>query len=238
LAAAPPDPRAVRAAVANVAWCDTVCRAHGTSGSVAHGLWLAGGQPPPFYPDVVTLAPGLEAAVVAQEVPRREGASVKDSFGDVDLAGHGFAVLFEAEWVWLEGTTPDVGASPAPGATVAAGATWAEVVDEAALEAWSVSSGQPGTFPPDLLADPSVRFLTARADGEVVGRAALCLGAGVVGVSNVWSGGPGAWDTLGAATSRLFPGRPLAGYEQGADLAEAVAAGFVPVGRVRVWVRR
>ena len=83
-----------------------------------------------------------------------------------------------------------------------------------------------------------MRFLTARADGAVVGRAALCLGAGVVGVGNVWSGGPGVWETLSAAASRLFPGRPLSGYEQGADLAEAVAAGFAPVGRLRVWVRR
>jgi hypothetical protein len=115
---------------------------------------------------------------------------------------------------------------------------WSEVVDEAALDEWAVASGQGGTFPPALLTDPAVRFLTARASGEVVGRAALCLGAGVVGVSNIWSSGPGVLDTLGAVTSRWFPGRPLAGYEQDADLAEAVAAGFVPVGRLRVWVRR
>jgi hypothetical protein len=235
----------VRAAAANVAWCETVCRAHGIPGSVGRGVWLAGGRPPPFYPDVVTLAPGLEPAAVARAVPRREGASVKDSFGDVDLTGHGFTVLFEAEWVWLEGAAPGAGPSQAvPGPHQSAesspgeGPVWTGVVDEGALEDWSVASGQAGTFPPALLADPAVRFLTARADGDVVGRAALCLGAGVVGVSNVWSGGPGLWETLGAVTSRLFPGRPLAGYERGADLAEAVAAGFVPVGPLRVWVRR
>jgi hypothetical protein len=203
-------------------------------------MWLAGGRPPPFFPDVVTLAPGLEAAAVAEAVPRREGASVKDSFGDVDLGGHGFAVLFEAEWVWFEGAAPGVGSTPAgsPGEGHGEGPEWAEVVDEAALEDWAVASGQAGTFPPALLTDPSVRFLTARGAGEVVGRAALCLGAGVVGASNVWSGGPGVWETLGGAASRLFPGRPVAGYERGADLAEAVAAGFVPAGRLRVWVRR
>ena len=227
-----PDPRAVRAAAANVAWCETVCRGHGIPGSVTHGLWLAGGLPPPFFPDVVTSSPGLEASAVAEAVPRRDGASVKDSFGDVELGGQGFEVLFEAEWLWLEAATPAAGSPPA-GAT-----TWVEVVDQAALEEWAVASGQRGTFPPALLADPAVRFLTARAPGEVVGRAALCLGAGVVGVSNVWSGGSGVWDTVGGAASRLFPGRPLAGYERGADLAEAVAAGFVPVGRLRVWVRR
>ena len=228
-----PDPRVVRAAAANVAWCDMVCRVHGIPGSVAHGLWLAGGSPPPFHPDVVTLAPGLSAAAVAQVVPRREGASVKDSFGDVDLAGHGFTVLFEAEWIWLEAAA--LGSSArSPGE----GPEWEGADDATALEHWAEASGQAGTFPPVLLADPTVRFLTARADGEVVGRAALCLGAGVVGVGNVWTCGPGVWETLGAVASRLFPGRPLAGYEHGADLAEAVAAGFVPVGRLRVWVRR
>jgi hypothetical protein len=195
-------------------------------------MWLAGGQPPPFHPDVVTLTPGLEAATVARAVPRREGASVKDSFGDIDLVGHGFAVLFEAEWVWCGGGAPAVGSAPGEGPV------WAEVADEQALEAWAVESGQAGTCPPALLSDSGVRFLDARADGDVVGRAALCLGAGVVGVSNVWSGGPGVWETLRATSSRLFPGRPLAGYERGADLAEAVAAGFVPVGHLRIWVHR
>lgn len=234
-----PDPRVVRAAAANVAWCDMVCRAHGIPGSVVHGLWRAGGQPPPFHPDVVTLVPGQPAAAVAQVVPRREGASVKDSYGDLDLAGHGFAVLFEAEWIWLEAVAPgSSGRSPGPARGRGEGPEWEEAADATALERWAVASGQAGTFPPVLLADPAVRFLTARADGEVVGRAALGLGAGVVGVGNVWSGGPGVWETLGAVGSRLYPGRPLAGYEHGADLAEAVAAGFVPVGRLRVWVRR
>ncbi|MFC6242876.1 hypothetical protein ACFP55_15910 [Knoellia sp. GCM10027112] len=243
MADALPDPRAVRAAVANVAWCESVCRGHGIPGSVTHGMWLAGGRPPPFFPDVVTLAPGLEAAAVAEAVPRRDGASVKDSFGDVDLGGHGLAVLFEAEWVWHEAAPPGGESSPAEGSLPAGSSpaespAWAEVVDEAALEEWAAASSQAGTFPPALLADPSVRFITARGAGEVVGRAALCLGAGVVGVSNVWAGGSGVWETLGGAASRLFPGRPVGGYERGADLAEAVAAGFVPVGRLRVWVRR
>jgi hypothetical protein len=217
---------------------------HGIPGSVAHGVWLAGGRPPPFHPDVVTLRPGIAAADVARAVPRREGASVKDSFGDVDLGGLGFGVLFEAEWIWLEAGSPTAptGVSTPTTPTGVSGAavtgpTWAEVADAAALGEWAAGSGQSGTFLPALLSDPAVRFLTAHAHGEVVGRAALCLGAGAVGVSNVWSGGPGVWATLGDEVARLFPGHPMAGYEQGADLAEAVATGFAPVGPLRVWVR-
>ncbi|SES47295.1 hypothetical protein SAMN05216199_4049 [Pedococcus cremeus] len=224
-----PDPRVVRAVAANAAWCEAVCRVHGIPGSVGDGLWRAGGEPPPFYPDAVTLRPGLEADRVAEVVPARPGASVKDGFGDVDLSGHGFEVLFEASWIWH----PSV-----PAGEPATGPAWCAVEDEAGLGAWAAASGQGATFLPALLSDESVRFLTARADGEVVGRAALCLGAGVVGVSNVWAAAPGVWESLVAAAGQWFPRRPVAGYERGADLASAVAAGFEPVGRLRIWQRR
>lgn len=225
------DPRAVRAAAANVSWCETVCRAHGTPGTVATGVWRAGGEPPPFYPDVVTLHPGLRPADVAGVVPDRHGAAVKDSFADLDLRDHGFAALFEAQWIWREPSAP-----VRPG-TTGDGATWSEVTDEVALGEWGRASGQPGTFTPTLLADPAVRFLVAHEQGEAVGRAALCLAAGVAGVSNVWAGGSDVWHSLGGAVAGVFPRAPLAGYEQGVDLARAVKSGFEPVGRLRVWVR-
>lgn len=127
------DERVVLAAAANAAWCNPVCRVHGIPGSVADGLWRAGGEPPPFYPDVVTLGAGLDADAVAGAVPARAGATVKDS--------------------------------------------------------------------------------------------------------NAWAAAPGVWESLPAAAWLWFPGSPVAGYEQEADLASAVAAGFEPIGRLRVWLR-
>lgn len=228
-----PDPRVTRAVAANAAWCDAVCRVHGIPASVTDGLWRAGGEPPPFYPDVVTLRPGLDGNSVADAVPARSGASVKDSFGDVELGSRGFEVLFEAQWLWHPPVRPVA-------ATAAAIATpeWVAVEDAAALGEWAATSGQETTFLPALLSDARVRFLTARVDGEVVGRAALCVVEGIVGVSNVGAAVPGVWGSLPAAAGRWFPGCPAAGYEQGADLASAVAAGFEPVGRLRVWLRR
>ena len=233
---ASPDPRAVRAAANNAGWCQTVCRAHGIPGLLAGGLWQAAAPPPRFYPDAVTLVPGLDPAGVAAAVPARAGASVKDSFADLDLSGYGFDALLEAQWVWRE-----AGADVPVRLTVAPPPTrlhWTAVGSGEQLAEWGAASGQRDTFPPELLSDDGVRFLTARADSEVVGRAALCLGGGVVCVSNMWSGGPGVWETLGEVVCRLFPGHPVAGYERGAELAEAVAAGFMPVGPLRVWVRR
>lgn len=223
-----PDPRAVRAAAANAAWCATVCWAHGIPSSLAAGLWRSEGRPPPFYPDAVTLEPGLDPARVASLVPSREGASVKDSFGDVDLGALGFAVLFEAQWVWHD---------PVAGAAAKAGAVWTAVRDEADLAEWATAAGQQDTLVVELLGEPGVRFLRAVEDGVEVGRAALCLRVGVVEVSNVWAAAPGVWESLVQAAARWFPARPLAGYEGGVDLVAAMGGGFVPVGPLRVWVR-
>ena len=234
-----PDPRAVRAAANNAGWCQTVCRAHGIPGLLAGGLWQAAAPPPRFYPDVVTLVPGLDPADVAAAVPARAGASVKDSFADLDLGEYGFDALLEAQWVWREagGDVPvRVTVAPPPKRL-----HWTAVGSGERLAEWGAASGQRDTFPPELLSDDGVRFLEARADSEmvggIVGRAALALAAGVVGVSNVWVGAAGVWESLGAVAAEHFPGHPLAGYERGAELADAVAAGFMPVGPLRVWVR-
>lgn len=237
---ASPDPRAVRAAANNAGWCQTVCRAHGIPGLLAGGLWQAAAPPPRFYPDAVTLVPGLDPAGVAAAVPARAGASVKDSFADLDLSGYGFDALLEAQWVWRE-----AGADVPVRFTVAPPPTrlhWTAVGSGEQLAEWGAASGQRDTFPPELLSDDGVRLLTARsgsaqAAGGIVGRAALGLAAGVVGVSNVWVGAAGVWESLGAVAAEHFPGRPLAGYESGQDLAASLAGGFAAVGPLRVWMR-
>jgi hypothetical protein len=227
-----PDPRAVRAAANNASWCATVCRAHGIPGTLAVGQWRAAAPPPPFYPDTVTLVPGLAPAEVAESVPDRRGASVKDSFADVDLGGEGFEVLFEAQWIWRSQQSADG----------APDLVWGVVDTAAALAVWAEGSGQAGTFGPQspgraLVENEDVRFLLGHRGDVVVGRAALYAAAGVVGVSNVWAGAPGAWGSLAGTAGRLFPGQAVAGYESGAGLAAALAGGFEAVGPLRVWVR-
>lgn len=227
-----PDPRAVRASANSASWCATVCRAHGIPGTLAVGQWRAAAPPPPFYPDTITLVPGLAPAEVAAAVPDRAGASVKDSFADVDLAAEGFELRLEARWIW----------HPQPSADGAPDVVW-DVVDTAAgLAVWAEGSGQAGTFGPQspgrvLLGREDVRFLLSRDGDVVVGRAALCAAAGVVGVGNVWAGAPGVWESLAGTAGRLFPGRAVAGYESGPDLAAALAGGFEAVGPLRVWAR-
>jgi hypothetical protein len=57
-------------------------------------------------------------------------------------------------------------------------------------------------------------------------------------LSNIFlpeAGGEALRVALLAAVEQVFPGLPLVGYEQGADLAAMRALGFEGLGALRVW---
>jgi hypothetical protein len=83
----------------NAEWCDLNVRAHGVATRFEPGLWWARSRTPEFYPDAVTLAPDVSAAMVLDRIDTSPGASVKDSFAALDLAPYGFGILFEAQWI-------------------------------------------------------------------------------------------------------------------------------------------
>jgi hypothetical protein len=83
----------------NAHWCDLVCRFHGRPTAFTDGVWRAGRRSPEFYPDAVTLTPGIPAERVLAGLDLSPGCSVKDSFADLDLAPYGFTVLFDAQWI-------------------------------------------------------------------------------------------------------------------------------------------
>ncbi|MEU5900036.1 MULTISPECIES: hypothetical protein [Streptomyces] len=237
----PATPHLTAAVRNNAAWCDAVCRSHGTGGTVEGDVWASALRTPPLYPDAVTLSP---TATPDDVLPRIDlsspGASVKDSFGTLDLSEAGFAVLFEARWIHR------VAAEPAP---PRAGG-WEPVVGAERLRAWEAAwSGDgesEGLFRPALLDDGAV-FLAPTATGPltaathpVTAGAIACPGAGAIGVSNLFAADDdldAAWRSCLEATDRLWPGVPVVGYEHGDDLAAALRQGFEPVGPLRVWLR-
>ncbi|MFD5412903.1 hypothetical protein [Streptomyces nojiriensis] len=218
-----------RAAVNNAVWCGAVCRAHEVVARYeGAGLWASASRTPPLYPDAVTLEPGAAARDVVRAVDiDSPGCSVKDSFADLDLAGDGFEVLFEAQWIHRPAGAP----LPASEAD-AAGLVWSEVSGAGELAGWEAASG--GVFPSVLLGADGVVFLAGRAGGRIVAGGVASTGGGVVGVSNVFGA---AWaGVLGAAAVR-WPALDVVGYEHGEDLEAAVRAGFAPIGPLRVWLR-
>ncbi|RHA38213.1 hypothetical protein [Cellulomonas rhizosphaerae] len=200
------DPRA-RAAANNAAWCDAVCRAAGLAPEADDGLWWSSARTPPGYPDAITLRPGIDAATLLARMDGSPGASVKDSFADLDLVTHGYTVLFDATWIGHPGSTRD-----------------------------PVRRWEPGRLDAATGTGEDVRVLET-TDG-VAGRVAFNLSAAEIGVSNVAvdDGDPAdLWRDLPGLAHQSFGALPLVGYE--IDPTAALAAGFSPIGPLRVWLR-
>jgi len=207
----------------NAAWCDLMCRAHGRPGTFTGKAWTSPTRTPPYYPDAVTLSPLATADDVLPRIDAGSGASVKDCFATLDLPG--FEVLFEARWIHR--------AAPEP-----AGTSWQVAEDTATLAAWADACGLPGLFPPSLLtlstAGTTATIVYGRTGGTVTEGAVLTATGDVVGVSNVF-GPASAWAGVTATAARLFPGRPLVGYES--DPSAALAHGFTTTGPLRVLLK-
>ncbi|WP_370113214.1 hypothetical protein [Streptacidiphilus sp. MAP12-33] len=224
-------PALLRAAARNNAdWCEAMCRAHGLRGEFRADAWSSPARTPPYYPDAVTLGPHVRAAdLLARVDTRTAGATLKDSFAVLDLHPHGWTPLFDANWI-----------ARAP-LSAASGTHWRRVRTLTELGHWEQAwdGGVDALFRSSLLDDPSVLLLAAPDYGA---GAILSLGAGVVGVSNLFGAGEDAddpdraWHDCVAAASVFCPGLTLVGYEQGQDLAAAERAGFARLGPLRVWL--
>ncbi|MFF7736014.1 hypothetical protein [Streptomyces sp. NPDC007984] len=228
----------LRAAARNNAeWCAAICRAHGVTGGFGADAWAAPARTPLYYPDAVTLEPHADSdALTARIDTASPGASVKDSFADLELGAAGFHVLFEAQWIHR----------PAGAPTPPSDLAWDVVGDPDTLRAWALAwddgAGEADLFRPGLLADPETFVILARptrgSDNRVVSGAVATRSEHVVGVSNLFGredGPDGAWPTVLHALTHLFPTVPVVGYEQGDDLTAALRHGFEPLGPLRVW---
>ena len=214
----------------NAEWCDAFCRAHGVAGRFDDDAWWSGVRTPPLHPDAVTLVRRADAGAILARVEAGPGCSVKDSFGDLDLTGDGFEILFRAEWLCLEHA-------------------------EAPTPAWSVvgvgrrrsrigrqrGASRPPRARSSVLpfADEAVAVL-ARHDADRIAAGAVANpGAGVIGLSNVFDGSDdlaSAYRDAAGAAQALWGPAPVVGYESGAEREAARQAGFVSIGELAVWV--
>src|SRR6478735_4887794 len=96
----------VEGAVCNATWCDAVCRSHALPTQWTEDAWTVARRSPDGYPDAVTLSPAADLRAVLGRIEEGAGCSVKDSFAVLDLAPHGFHVLFEATWIRRSAVQP------------------------------------------------------------------------------------------------------------------------------------
>jgi hypothetical protein len=224
-------PLVAAAARNNAEWCHAFCRSHGIEGRFENGRWYSSVRTPPLYPDVVTLQPGLTTAQALAGVDLASGCSVKDSFGDLDLEGAGFAELFAAQWIAR--LDPEVNAD----------SQWRSITTDAGLADWEAAwDDEPGElrfFSPRLLAEPDVVFVARYSDGQITAGGIVNRSAEVIGIGNVFAPPEdldAAYAAAPAAAAAIWPGLPVVGYEHGPPLSAAETAGFARIGALRIWV--
>lgn len=226
------DPRLRAAVDASVRWYDDVFALHDIPVRVEDGLWAALGPPPPWHSAVKTLEPGIETARVVRATAGMDHCAVADSFGDLDLARHGFEVLIEATWLHRLPDRQPVGTCPDE---------WSVVASEEVLSEWVAAHDYAGVLPPVVLDDARFRVLAFCRGRRLVGGAVTHDGDGAVGLSNTWGDGRVAASAAStgvlAAVSALHPGRAVVDYAAGVERDAMVASGFAPLGPHRVWTR-
>ena len=111
----PVDDRARLGAANNADFYEAVFRAHGLSYRRDPALFLTHDAPPPYYSNLTTLDPDAtrrQYRAIAELKASRRPFSLKDGFCRLELAAHGFGVLFDASWVWAAPDAFDGGAPP------------------------------------------------------------------------------------------------------------------------------
>lgn len=214
-----------------------VFKAHGLRFRCSDDLFWALDWPPPFFADLITLAPLLDAAssdrVREIATNRAQTSAIKDSFANIDLSSIGMAVLFEASWIRAHAPPKQLRQDG-----------WVNVKNARELACWEQAwkaAGSAATrrmFPGVCLENQDWCFWGRRRDSKFKAGFIANRSSDVVGVSNVF-GDENDASVFNDAASIAWEwdgGRPVVGYERGRSLEQALGCGFEAIGPLRVWV--
>lgn len=163
----------------NIAWCSTVCAAHGALERLSRQAWANLAVSPPFYPNIITRERG-STLEVANLVPRIRAANrdvrwgIKDSFAELNFPDQDFTRVLTGHW--FGGTIAD-----------GDGAGWSTVTSTTNLRVWANTWGSDGEaiFPSVLLSDPRIHFWYR---GEIE-----AIDSGFIGFNTGYSYGVSNW---------------------------------------------
>src|SRR5690606_9420781 len=132
-------------------------------------------------------------------------AGVKDSFATLDELSGSMDLLFGATWIHL---APDE-------ASQRQATTWSTVRTADELSRLTALHDTANVLLPPLLERGHFRFLARHEAGRPIAGAVARLGSGVVDLSNVFAvpGHAVSWSELAHEIQRIFPGRPIVGFE-------------------------
>ncbi|WP_210651837.1 hypothetical protein [Nocardioides sp. SYSU D00065] len=214
------------------AWYTDIHALHGIPTLERDGLWRALGPALPWHSAVKTLRPDVDVAAVMAVLSDAAGGTVADSYGSLDLCGHGYSVLLEAQWLRL---APETAVQTRPSRYL----RWAPISTSDELAVWSRAHDYADVLVPGILEQPRFTVLGCYAGAELVGGAVLHDAGSAMGLSNVWwteRRGLQLHEVVEHAR-RQRPGRAICGYASSDQATVWTDVGFVPLGPHRVWTR-
>ncbi|MEH6476969.1 MAG: hypothetical protein V7727_14860 [Sneathiella sp.] len=216
----------------NAEWCLRIWQCHGLRTFQEKNLWFCPADVPAFYPNLITMRQGVADITGEIAKARTEYASqnfsVKDSFAETDLQELNLHRLFDANWLFL---------SPGHNKLPASNLDWAPITSDFELGIWEThwdarEGGCKSIFLPALLADPSVKFLAGRLEGNIEAGFITNITGPVVGVSSTF----GMYEDCIAHAAFQFPNYSIVSYENVETVSEATSQGFEITGDLAVWV--
>jgi hypothetical protein len=220
------DPRAVMAARNNLDWHEMMWGLRGLQ-YVCDLQGFRAIDPPPPYHGWAVAAHGAPVAQIVADYANQAGFGIKDASGAANLTEQGLVPLFKASWIHhppSDGMPDGWEAIKTPQALL----QW-----EAAWKVTSPTSQR--QFPDPILQRSDVAIFGRRAGQGYDAGVIANLSDDCVGLSNGF--GADIWPAATQLCGCFGAGRPVVGYERGADLADALAAGWQVAGDLTVWVR-
>ena len=216
----------------NVAWCNAVAASHRLSTTQNESVWLSEHPMPPLYPNIISLK--ARALIndyidtISPQLP--SGWGIKDSYGDLELEGEGFAVAFEAQWYCR---LPNQGTA----AVIKSDSLVNTVQPINELDQWIATWGEgDGILNSTLLENKAIKLVCVERDGRVVSGLAMNQSGDSIGISNLF----GPFEDIAcciASIVRSYPMKGIVGYGSKAELVALSKIGFNEIGNLRVSLR-
>ncbi len=228
----------------NAAWCSAVAASHGLESELCSDVWLCRYPMPPFYPNLITLQPVVDADCwldqLSSDLPG--GWGIKDSFSTLSLCGDSYVQLFDAHWYYRSAITAALITDQAPQQGLP---FVAEVKSDSELELWEFAwSGEPRSdhriFLPALSGNSAIRFIYAADsthDSQWEAGLIVNTSGSVAGISNLFGTTEGIKLCV-AYAANLYPHKDLVGYGSAEELTMLSGIGFVRLADLQVWLHR
>ena len=221
----------------NISWCSKICGLHGSQGERTDELWTNRHKSPPYYPNIITAKPDCQTIVLAAvEKCRQVGITgtwgIKDSFGDLDLTGHGFVKAIDGNWFVRKPLAPMYSSS----------IDW-RIVRESELDHWvsawhGMEGAAPDIFKPEVLHETTIAIVARFSESAIIAGGIFDRSEGVSGLSN-WFGPP----NNGGVPDGLLDAVPSARLQptvcwSDMPVETMATSGFAPIGPMAVWINQ